>query len=60
MDEIAELAKQTRLSVHEVQMWLDHLEAIGQNRKRGGVQAAETLRQRKLLTTMKHIAVVCA
>ena len=42
-----EIAKEVLLPVGEVQMWLDHLHTIKQNRKRGAAKAAETRRRKK-------------
>ncbi len=46
-EKIVELAKETLLSVHEVEIWFDHLETVARNRKRGAAKAAETRRRKK-------------
>jgi len=42
-----EIAKEVLLSVDDVQMWLDHLHTIKENRKRGAAKVAETRRHKK-------------
>ena len=41
------ISRQVLLPCAEVQMWLDHLSTVQQNRKRGTAKAAETRRKRK-------------
>lgn len=41
------IAKQCLLRVSEVRMWLQHLQTVDTNRKRGAAKAAETRRRRK-------------
>ena len=41
----SELSKRVMLSVEEIKMWLDHLNTIQENRKKGAIKAAETRRQ---------------
>ena len=42
------IARKTMLPVCEVNIWLDHLTMIANNRKRGAAKAAQTRRQRRL------------
>ncbi len=42
----SELSKRVMLSVEDVKMWLDHLNTIQENRKKGAIKAAETRRQK--------------
>ena len=43
---LEDIAKKNSLPVNEVQMWLEHLKTIDQNRKHGAAKAAETRRKR--------------
>ena len=45
--QLLEMAKKCLLPVHEVEMWLEHLSTIAENRKRGALKAAETRRRKK-------------
>lgn len=44
-----DVARRTLLPVNEVEMWLNHLRTIENNRKRGAAKAAETRRQKREL-----------
>ena len=46
--QLEEIARKTMLSVHEVNIWLDHLTLVASNRKRGAAKAEQTRRQRRL------------
>ena len=45
-DFFEDCAKKTLLPPHEVEMWIQHLATIAENRKRGALKAAETRRQK--------------
>ena len=45
--DVDKLAKQVMLPVEEVRLWLDHLETVSTNRKKGAEKAAETRRKKK-------------
>ena len=44
---LEDLAKKVLLSQSEVSMWLEHLQTVSDNRKRGAAKAAETRKKRK-------------
>ena len=45
--ELSGICKRCLLPNHEVEMWLEHLKTVQENRKRGAIKAAETRRQKK-------------
>ena len=53
-DDIKKLSKSTLLPPEEVQIWLEHLRTIQQNRKRGAEKAAATRRRKE-----KHYFCIC-
>ena len=46
-DTIQEIAKNVQLPVAKVVMWLDHLQQIHVNRKKGGEKGAKTRKEKK-------------
>ncbi len=47
-----DLSKKVMLPIEEVNMWLDHLQTIRENRKKGALKAAETRRKKKVQATV--------
>ena len=45
-DNVEELARKVLLPTEEVQVWLQHLETVATNRKRGAEKGAQTRRQK--------------
>ena len=45
--ELSELAKSVLLSVEDVKLWVEHLQVVARNRKRGAAKAAATRRAKK-------------
>ncbi len=43
----SDVSKKVMLPAEEVKMWLDHLQTIRENRKKGALKAAETRRKKK-------------
>ena len=48
-EKLSELAKKCCLSVHDVTCWIEHLEKIAENRRRGVEKAKITRAQKKQL-----------
>lgn len=46
-DQMRELARKTLLSIDEVQWYIEHLEKVHENRKKGARKAAETRARKK-------------
>ena len=56
-DDIKQLSKRTLLPPEEVEMWLEHLKTIQQNRKRGAEKAAATRKRKK--ESEQHYFCIC-
>lgn len=57
--EVENLAKDTLLSPKEVRMWLDHLQTIRDNRRRGARKAAETRKKKSSSSYDVYYCGVC-
>ena len=57
-EQVQEIAKNVLLSPDEVKMWLDHLQTVRDNRRRGAQKAAET-RKKKTVKKSFHDAYFC-
>ena len=42
MSKLSDLAKSVLLSVKDVKMWIEHLQVVSKNRRRGAAEAAAT------------------
>lgn len=51
---VNEAAKKALLSTEDAQIWLDHLQTVVENRKRGAAKAAATRKAKKRQTTVYH------
>ena len=53
-DYINQMARETLLSPHEVEMWFDHLKVVSDNRKRAAAKAAATRKKKRALQQSGH------
>lgn len=58
-EQVQEIAKNVLLSPDEVKMWLDHLQTVRDNRRRGAQKAAETRKKNKMVKKSSHDTYFC-